>query len=549
MQSCLFDLVFIERPRKSSKMAEQKIFYSKLKRLANYEINITMITAEFSFKRLLNILLVLFVILFVIGFSQDPNKFFNLTTLFLDLALTISLLFFNNIRQKYSSVIGDFLILMNMFFVLPRLVSYIFFSDYITLPFSIDTSVKIINKGLLLYTLSIFMLFTGLYAARFFNKKKPSDIKDFYFNPFYILLIGILFFIVDFYVNYFWVDSFLIKPLGTHEYNTLIQIFKAFFAFDTVVFGILTLIFIRKNPYKDKKFFSNAFKIAFIFFILYQFYALFFGSRGGPIRVLIEFICIYLILKNNFPYRKGGITKILLAIFVLSLITFPLGNLIRSQIVANQSLLLREPLKSNEITSNEITSNEITSNEINLKIKQNFSQIFDRLGIVDYAILLPFTAYDSSKMKQIINFKYIAKSTVNTFLPGNVFSEAPLITSRAINVIYRGYSIDFIQKNGYFSEYWTSPALLFILFGFFSIPLHFALGFLMEYFYLALENSSLMFKQQYCALYLFLVPIFTLFTMGFEHTLLTLTVHLLQFSVFFFIISFIVKTSQKLRNI
>lgn len=499
-----------------------------------------MITAEFSFKKLLNILLVLFVIFFVIGFSEDPNKLFNYTTLCLDLVLTLGLLFFNNVRQKCSSVVGDFLIIMNIFFVLPRLVSYIFLSDYITLPFSTIISVSMINKGLLLYTLSIIMLFIGLYVARFFNKKNPSDIKDFYFNPSYILFIGILFFIVDFYVNFFWVDSFLIPFKGVREYNTLIQIFKAFVAFDTFFFGFLCIAFIRKNPYRDKKFFSNATKIAFIFFILYQCSALFFGSRGAPIRVLIEFICIYLVLKNNYHYKKEIFNRILLALFALSLITFTLGNFMRDHIRQKGNIL-----SSSKLQTYEVNINPTQANEIYLIAKENFSKIFDRVGIVDYAILIPFSEYDSSKMDYFINFKYIAKSTVNTFLPGNIFSEAPLITSRAINLIYRGYSLDFIKKSGYFSEYWTSPALLFLLFGFFSIPLHFALGFLMEYFYLVLENSSLMFKQHYCALYLFLLPFYTFFTMGFEHTLLTLAVNLLQFSLFFSIIYFLGKNSQK----
>ena len=511
-----------------------------------------MISADFSFKKLLNILLVLFVILFVIGFFQDPNKLFNLTTLFLDLTLTLGLLFFNNIRQKYSSVIGDFLILMNIFFVLPRLVSYIFLFDYITLPFSTIISVNIINKGLLLYLLSFFMLFIGLYAARFFNKKKSSDIKDFYFNPFYILFIGILYFGVDFYVNYFFVDTFLFQTQYTRENNTLIQFFKAFFAYDTIFFGILCLIFIRKNPYRDKKFFSDTIKIAFIFFILYQFSTLFFGSRGAPVRVFMEFICIYLVLKNDFHYKKVSFSVIFLALFAFfaySSIIFSFGSYIREEITTSRKLLFAKPLVYEGAINANQANNANQENKINLDFKENFSKILDRVGIVDYAILIPFSDYDSSKMKYFINLKYIAKSTVNTFLPGNVFSEAPLITSRAINAIYRGYSIDSVQKGGYFTEYWTSPALLFLLFGFFSIPLHFALGFLMEYFYLVLEGSSLMFKQHYCALYLFLLPFFTFFTMGFEHTFLTLSVHLLQFSLFFFIISFLVRTSQKLRNI
>jgi len=156
--------------------------------------------------------------------------------------------------------------------------------------------------------------------------------------------------------------------------------------------------------------------------------------------------------------------------------------------------------------------------------------------------LIPFSAYDKAKMDYFINFKYLAKSTINTFLPGIIFTEAPLPTSRAINSIFRGYSIDFPLVNGYFSEYWTSFALLFLMFGFLTFPLHFVLGFLMEYFYLLIENSRFSYSQFYSALYLFTIPFLVIFTMGFEHTLLTITVILFQFS--FSLISIVFFTNQ-----
>jgi hypothetical protein len=168
----------------------------------------------------------------------------------------------------------------------------------------------------------------------------------------------------------------------------------------------------------------------------------------------------FILLKDNFIYKKITTILIVVALFTLSIATFPLGTAIRDKIVSTSRLNL-----SNYVLNSNTDNLNVFSKNQNYK---NTSLMLDRIGIIEYAILIPFAPYDSVKMRHFINFTYIAKSLFNTLLLGNIFHEAPLFTSRAINQILRGYPIEYPQSHGYFRECWTYFALLFLFVWFFS---------------------------------------------------------------------------------
>jgi len=77
------------------------------------------------------------------------------------------------------------------------------------------------------------------------------------------------------------------------------------------------------------------------------------------------------------------------------------------------------------------------------------------MGVLDYAIQITTEPGDSIALAKYMNFSYMAKSIVNSALPGMPYLEAPLSTSRVINIIYRNYDERHVLNSGYFSEYWT----------------------------------------------------------------------------------------------
>ena len=70
----------------------------------------------------------------------------------------------------------------------------------------------------------------------------------------------------------------------------------------------------------------------------------------------------------------------------------------------------------------------------------------------------------------------------------------------------------------------------------------------MEYIYLLVANSAISYKQYYSVLYLFLIPFLVVFTMGFEHTLLTVAVVTFQFSFAILSINFLTTQFTNIRK-
>ena len=500
-----------------------------------------MLEKDLFIVKILNFILIGFAIFFFTGFFSEHSPLSNNSTIVLDLVLTFILFSFNNTKKTCRSNMSFAVTFLYCMFVFPRLICYIYIPNFITLPFSEAKNVNIINKGLLLFTLSTLMLYSGFYVAKFFKKNEPLNIKFFSFQPLSIFFSGLMILTIDLYLNFSLSNFYLFSNTDTKsQLNPLVQLIKAFISFDTFFYTLLAITFIRKSAAKNRNIFSSHLRLTLLFFLLYECYCVIFGSRGGFVRVFMQLLSIFIFLKDNFIYKKITTILIVVALFTLSIATFPLGTAIRDKIVSASSINL-----SNYVLYSNSDNLNVFSRHQNYK---NTSLILDRIGIIDYAILIPFAPYDSVKMEHFINFTYIAKSLANTFLPGNIFHEAPLVTSRAINPIFRGYPIEYPESHGYFSEYWTSFALLFLLFGFLAIPLHFVLGFLMEYIYLLVANSAISYKQYYSVLYLFLIPFLVVFTMGFEHTLLTVAVVTFQFSFAILSINFLTTQFTNIRK-
>jgi hypothetical protein len=220
-----------------------------------------------------------------------------------------------------------------------------------------------------------------------------------------------------------------------------------------------------------------------IVFFTYAIYTAFAGSRGVGIRILIICLAIFLAGMGNFKPRIILTLAIIAFIALTSVVSWPIATSMRLVTVKEQADIksgLR--LNINEINpvkeqSDLKTALRSSFNEIYLNCEDNllenfpqkncnfFSKILNRLGILDYAIQITTQPGDSSALEKYMNIPYIAKSVVNSALPGMPYIEAPLSTSRVISIIYRSYDELLILNSGYFSEYWTLWGLAFVLFG------------------------------------------------------------------------------------
>jgi len=326
--------MYIEKLRKLLKQEKQKIFCLSLK---NKKSEIPMLKKDLFIVKYVNFFLIGFAVLFFAGFFLGHSLLSNSTTIVLDLILTFTLFFFNTVKKNHRSCIGLFLTIMFCIFVFPRLISYIYIPDLISFPFPAAVDVKMINKGMLLLTFSTLMLYVGFYLARLSNKKEILNIKNFSFSPLSIFFVGSLIFIVDITLNHLFTKSFLISSPKS-EFNTIIQIIKAFVSFDTFFFVILCLILIRCSSIRNKSLRSLYLKSIIFFFILFEIYCFFSGSRGGFVRILIELFAIIIVLRKNFFYKENTAILVIIGLIFLSVIAFPIANSIRNKIV-NSNLM------------------------------------------------------------------------------------------------------------------------------------------------------------------------------------------------------------------
>jgi len=468
----------------------------------------------YYFKNVINTTCSIYAIFFLIGYFFPENDYSNKYTIILDVLIVIIVIIFNNLKKEKRSNIVSYISLLYLIFVFPRLLSYIYLHKYIRLPFDKFDN-EIINSGLEIFLLSTLALYIGCTCSKLVYKNHIGKNQELTgsLSSVGIVITGILILALEIFVNQLFQYSTYILNVNV-KFNTLIQIFKTFISFETY---ILLILIIYYHNFYQKRNTNNFLFILLIFYLIFIVYCLISGTRGAGVRTALELIAIFLVLEWIQKDHKNYITSIFFILAIITIISFPLGNEIRNNISEKQRTIIDLNIKDINTKLNKTQYTETTS------------LILDRIGIIDYAVLIPYGYVNVTNKEKILNLTYIYKSTINTFLPGNPYSEAPLISSRAINVIYRNFDYDYPLTHGYFSEYWTSSALLFILFGAISIPAHFIIGFIIELGMTLLQRSSFEFSIPLQILYLFLLPFHIIFSMGIEHTLLTIVVVALQF--------------------
>jgi hypothetical protein len=230
----------------------------------------------------------------------------------------------------------------------------------------------------------------------------------------------------------------------------------------------------------------------------------------------MEFFAIYFVVNKTVKLNVKLIFGFLSFLLISSFVVFPLGNFARNAIHNSGGHSVKTAV---EKSTSDLPQYHKPPEALSLT--SSLGNILNRLSLVDYAILLPAIPRDKVLLEKYTDVKYIIKSSINSITPGTPFHEAPLSTSRAINIIYRGVPEDFVLTHGYFTEFWTSFALFFLMFGLLGIPLHFLIGLalLSGYSYISkMKHNYVSFMLIY---YVLLVPSLFLFTMGIDHSILT----------------------------
>jgi len=456
----------------------------------------------------------------ILGFAFiGDGVLFDEGTLIISLAL--GLIFILSLKIAKSDLFAHIATVSILFllFIFPRTLTYLYAPEIVVLPFSQNIGVSLINNGLLYLAVGTTFFIAGMFIADITYRINGQEIESRILGPLKYPLASLsIIFIFIVAVELYGTVWLGVSPYGklrADNWNTLLQFTKGLFALEPLFFVIICIVIFEKT-YKKNTWLA----FVIVVFLTYVIYTAFTGSRAVGIRTLLMCSAIFLAGMGNFNPRIILTLAIVVSMTLTSLVSWPIATSMRAAIVAEHSANIGE------------THSNSAEEFIEISAQRNYKfidKVFNRMGVLDYAIQITTEPGDSIALAKYMNFSYMAKSIVNSALPGMPYLEAPLSTSRVINIIYRNYDERHVLNSGYFSEYWTIWGIALIYFGWWGgLIALFASGFVLHAFYsrgaIFLGQYSLYYKSSF----LFLVTPAAILSMGIDHSIVTIMTLSLQ---------------------
>lgn len=483
---------------------------------------------EISLKNFLSMLLSIYMVVLTGGFLfLGTNQLFNSTTFLLGLALGLFSLGIVRVSKGALFAQAVMFILLFLLYGFPRIFEYLILPKLMVFPFGQEITSKQVNHGLLYILTGTVFIFVGFLAAEFLFKyckrlqcKKSDRVINYGISPMLILFVCAI--VIGTYITFGLGISYLTK-FRSEINNSLIQIAKLLFNIDMIFFMLLINLVVRMN--KDKIAHKKTFIITMLCSFFYILYLAFNGSRSGGLRVLSMLIAIMICAFGNFKLKLVKCVSIILILGIISFMLFPIATQIRIKLVS-ESYNYREPAeKVGHRALFEEARKEGGLALYNNKIKF-LSKVINRFGQIDYLIVIMARNADNEAKAKYINLKYVAKSIINFFVPGEIYPEAALNTSRVFPIMYMGFTEEYVKTHGYFSQIYTAWGLAFLFCGWWGGLLAlFFIGFFIHYLYLCIMKISGKYWYYCGACFLFLVPSLLYFSQGIDHSITTVAVH------------------------
>lgn len=204
--------------------------------------------------------------------------------------------------------------------------------------------------------------------------------------------------------------------------------------------------------------FSRAAAIAIIVICLLL--SLVTGSRGGGLRVMILFgLAVFAIYGNPITTVQRVLAIVCLS-FIASAIMYPLGTYIRFVPASGENAFgaLEDywfrigPLEENADAA--ATRLAWSGSPLVKSVVASASPVVTRLGLVDYPIQIVSREPDPAVIDKYLAVSYSLKNFINNLVPGEIFPDHDIMTSRVFNMAYRGYGEEHVRRY-FLSEPWT----------------------------------------------------------------------------------------------
>ncbi len=455
--------------------------------------------------------MLLFYFIFGVSFLVvGPNYLFDWKTCILSLSLVLFLGSVVKFSDSYFFVQNVIMTMFFSLFIIPRLIIYLLMPGMVSFSFGVTINNDQINIALLYILIGIIFISAGFWSGerifRWFIRSKKLYSEPARYHLGVVLGVFLLTVIVSWFIqNILGVNVYANKNAGAHDW--LIQFLLSVFNVD-IIFFIACVTILLKRVFDKSTLLVGSFIV-----LVYLVGFLFIGSRGGGIRVNLMVSLILLCLKGNFKV-SFRYASILVVILFSSYLTWPFSTQKRINI-ARQGYY-------NTIATQKRTNTVTNAHPDGILLykdsKKIFSAIMNRMGLIDNAIIILSIDAEPQAKSKYMNMSYAGKNIANLLLPGVVFKDAEVNTSRVIPVLYRAFSDDYLKAGGYASDFYTPWGIFFLIFGWWKgwfMLLLAATGVQLTYFFMMRFGGK--FRYHMGSLCLFSVSNLFFANMGMDH--------------------------------
>lgn len=224
--------------------------------------------------------------------------------------------------------------------------------------------------------------------------------------------------------------------------------------------------------------------------LLWLAFSIWVGSRGGPLRIMNCIFLISLAINPKFKLSFVRFAALIIFFFMINYFVFAAGTIFRgyhlggndlnAAIISHQAKLdermtLAKPMK---VEVSEVRT-KFYDSDVLIYLAMKLQQTVTRLALFDYPIIIISKIPDGVVIDKYITSLHPMRNFINNMVPGEIFEDSMVNTSRVFTMAYRGTSLNAINE-GFMSEPWTIWGMSWIFAKYFGIALMFAVSFGMQ---------------------------------------------------------------------
>lgn len=376
----------------------------------------------------------------------------------------LDLLLYFALRRTQPKSITHTLILawFLLLFVLPRLTAFLLFpAEQVTFPSIPPLTADEIATGMMFIVPGTAALLAGFWFGGWIApRSKTYSLVVFPLSG--ITFYWLLSFAAAFYIYYLLQINIYGDPANWGSpMGWLAQIFNT----DAALLALICWVTVRRKPTPLEA------TVAAVLILMWLMLSLWFGSRGGPLRILLLLGITGIAVYGDFALTLRRFVAILVIAMVFSAITFPVATIIRTYKGESENPVgdvVSDWMRAGSVKEQQDQVSFLrwsySRSPVVKKIATTAAPIVSRLGLVDYPLIIINREPNQAVIDRYLSPVYSMKKFLNNMVPGDIFPNNDIMSSRVFTMAYRGYTEEHVRSN-FLSEPWTIWGYAWLLAG------------------------------------------------------------------------------------